>query len=652
MKKPIRTALAATAAALVLALPPVPARADSAAAPAAGPVTDPAGASELGPVVDRAVSALLAADRIPGAAVVVVEGGRTVFCKGYGMADVTGGRPVDCATPFLTGSLAKVFTAEAVLQLVGEGRIDLHADVNRYLTAFTIEDTYPGRPVTVQNLLTYTAGFDEDIVGLAEKDPAGLPSLAASLKARQPPRVRPPGTRIAYDNYGMALAGHLVEEVSGRPFAQYVAEHVFAAHDMTGSSAALPHPAPIGERLARGYRPDGAGQVEQKGQYAPWTPSGTGPAVTPDDMGRYLAAQLRGGPVARAMQQTHITAHEGMPGMGYVLEHRPRGGRPVLWKDGDVPGFHSAMALMPEQGFGVYVVVNGDGLAAVGPWDARRTANLIIDTRFPAPQTTAPQAPAPGAPAPGAPVPGTAAADASRYTGSYRSARTSRTSLMKLSTLFSVPTVKANADATLTTTGLSPDPQRHTQHWTPIAPGLFQEHQGQARIAFTGDGVLVSSELPSEVYEKLSWYDSPTLDLPLFATGSAALLLAALGLPLAAAARRIRKRRPSPRPARLALLTAWTSCALTTALLTGLALLTADPNVLMAAVPLNAPELAALPVLATAALAFAAPMAPACVAAWRRGWWTRTGRITYTLLTLGAAAFFTVAVDYHLVLLP
>ncbi|TDB74827.1 serine hydrolase [Micromonospora sp. KC721] len=590
---------------------------------------------DLDAVVDRTVSALMAQHRIPGAAVVVVEDGRTVLSRGYGVADVRTRRPVDPATPFLTGSLAKVFTTEAVLQLVAQGRLDLNADVNHYLTAFKIKDTYPGRPVTLHHLLTYTAGFDDDIIGLAGEDPANVDSLAESVKTRQPARVRPPGTRIAYDNYALALAGHLVEVASGEPYAQYVAEHVFAAHGMTGSSAALPHPAAIEARLAHGYRPDGDGYVEGKGQYAPWTPSGTGPAVTPDDMGHYMIDQLGDDPIATTMRQRHFTQDPRMPGMGYVLEERPRDGRALLYKDGDVPGFHNVMALMPAERFGVFVVFNGDGTDTAAPWDAQKITNLIVDTRFPAAKATPVAAPASG--------------DVSRHTGVYRSARTSHTSLMKVSTLLAAPTVTAGPDGTLTTTGLSPDPDRDTQHWIPIAPGLFQERDGQARISFTGDGTLVSSALPSEVYEKLPWYDTPTLHLPLFGAGALALILAALGLPLAGAVRRARKRR-SCLPARLATLTAWTSAALAAGFLTGFALLSADPNALMEAVSLGSPRLAILPVLATAALAFAVPMIPATAAAWRHGWWTLPGRTAYTLLTLSAVPFFTIALTYHLLL--
>ncbi|MCP2328285.1 CubicO group peptidase (beta-lactamase class C family) [Hamadaea flava] len=584
----------------------------------------PAPAADL----DASVAAMLAEDRIPGAAVVIVERGKPAVIETYGDADVTSHRPVDATTPFLTGSLAKVFTAEAVLRQAASGAVDLTADVNRYLTGFQIDDTYPGRPVTVQNLLTYTAGFDEDLVGLAG-DPDDLPSLADSVAARQPERVRPPGTRIAYDNYALALAGRIVETTSGQAYADYVAQHVFAAHGMTGSTAAVPHPAEVAQRLAVGYRPDGDGYAEQRGQYAPWTPSGTGPAVTPSDMAAYLAYQLSGDPIAEQMQRQHVTQDARMPGMGYVLEERPRNGQRVLFKDGDVPGYHNAMALLPDQGFGVYAVVNGDGVDGVGPWAVQRLVNQLIDQRFPgsaaATQSTA--------------------TDVSGLAGVYRSARTSHTSLMKAAALFAAPTVAANADGTLTTTGLSPDPDRATQTWLPIGPGLFQERDGQARLSFPGDGVLVSSALPSEVYEKLPWYDTPTVNLALFGVGALALVLAALGLPVALA---VRRRLAPSRWTRLATLCAWLSGVTTTAFLTGFVLVMSDPNTMGASLALNSWDVAVLPILARISAGFAAPMLPFAVAAWRSRWWGPVGRIAYTVLAVAAVGFFAVALRYHL----
>ncbi|GAA5766427.1 D-aminopeptidase [Streptosporangium roseum] len=646
MKTSVRKILAAVLAAGAVAGFQMPAGAE----PAPRPRIEPHDVEEL---VDRIVPAQLAGDRIPGAAVAVVADGRTVLAKGYGVADVTTGRPVDASrTGFFTGSMSKLLTTTAVLQLVERGRLDLRADVNRYLTAFKIKDTYPGQPVTVEHLLTYTAGFDDDIVGLATTDPRAVAPLGRSVADRQPRRVRPPGTRVAYNNYGLALAGHLVEIASGQPFAHYVDQRVLKPLGMDSTTVAVPHPAAIDAALARGHRPAGDGHTVEKALYGPWTPTGTGPATTAADMARFMLAQLRNDPrlgrnVARLMQRQHHTQDTRMPGMGYTFEQRPRNGRWLVYKDGDVPGFHNVMALLPDEGVGIYVVYNGDGVDTVAPWDGNALVNQIVDRYLPdtgrrTHGTAGGEVSRPDR------ARDAAAGEVSAFAGTYRSARTSQTSLLKVAALSAAPTVSANADGTLTTTGLSPDPARRTQHWIRIQAGLFAERDGQDRIAFDGKGVLSTSANPAETLEKLAWYDSPAPHLGLLGAGALALVLAFLGFPLLAAVR-ILGRRPRHTPgARAARSLAWITGALVTAFLTGFAVVMADP----ATVLLDSPWPAALQVTAAVALVSAILVSAAAVAAWWKGWWGWAGRLSYTLVALGGAGFFTVAVSYNLVALP
>ncbi|WP_346151822.1 serine hydrolase domain-containing protein [Nonomuraea recticatena] len=619
-----------------------------AAAEPTPPQADLPGLAEL---VDRVVPEQLARDRIPGAAVVVVSGGRTVLAKGYGVADVATGRPIDPGrTGFFTGSLAKLFTATAAMQLVEDGSLDLRADVNRYLTSFTIEDSYPGRPVTLEHLLTYTAGFDEDIVGLAEADPEDVGPLSRSLAQRQPPRVRPPGTRVAYDNYGMALAGHLVEAASGQPFAQYVEQHILKPLGMNATSMAVPHSAALAADLAGAYRPSGDGYATVKGQYAPWAPTGAGPVSTPADMGRFMLAQLRDDPrlgrnLAGRLQEQHYAQDSRIPGMGYAFELGSRNGHRLIYKDGDVPGHHNVLALLPEENLGVYVVYNGDGVGTVAGWNGQSLVNRIVDRYLPAKTATA-----------GAARATAGVGDVTRYAGTYRSTRTSRTSLMKAGSLFAAPTVQANADGTLTTTGLSPDPARTTQHWTRTGPGLFQERDGQARIAFDGEGTLSSSMNPSEALEKLAWYDAPTPHTILFGLSALVFALAFLLLPITASVRLLRRSRAGaprqPAGARAARLLAWITAALVTTFAAGFAMIMSDPNVAAELTALNALPLAALPVIATVGLLCAVLVTVAAVPAWAKGWWGLPGRLCHTTLALAGVVFFKIAMTYNLLALP
>ncbi|HSK84909.1 MAG TPA: serine hydrolase domain-containing protein, partial [Rubrobacter sp.] len=121
---------------------------------------------ELETFLDGVMSTQLETHHIPGATVAVVKDGEPFFAKGYGFADVERREPVVAdETLFRIGSVAKLFTVTAVMQLAEEGQLDLDADVNTYLEDFQIPDTY-SEPVSLEHLLTHTAGFEERIVGL------------------------------------------------------------------------------------------------------------------------------------------------------------------------------------------------------------------------------------------------------------------------------------------------------------------------------------------------------------------------------------------------------------------------------------------------------------------------------------------------------
>jgi CubicO group peptidase (beta-lactamase class C family) len=203
----------------------------------------------------------------------------------------------------------------------------------------TIAGSFPGNPVTVRDLLTHTAGFEDDVLGASWENPAKAEPLAR-IAQRQPERLRPPGTLLAYDNYAYTLAGYLVETVSEQPFDRYVESTILAPLGMRSTTFAPRHPAAIDARLAVGYRPDGHTPYKR---YYGAAPSGVGPVTTAADMGRYMLAQLRADPslghgVARTMQARQYSQDPRLPGVGYGMEEWPRDGHRRLVKGGDVSG--------------------------------------------------------------------------------------------------------------------------------------------------------------------------------------------------------------------------------------------------------------------------------------------------------------------------
>lgn len=187
--------------------------------PAQGP-SDPA---ELESFLDGLFLQQMQDYHIVGAAVAVVKDGRMLFSKGYGYADLDNNIPVDPqATLFKLGSLTKLFTWTAVMQLAEQGRLDLDADVNHYLD-FRIPGTY-AQPITLKHLMTHTAGFEDLHTGMVTLDPKELAPPREWLVTHLPRRVRPPGEAAAYSNYGAALAGYIVMRSSGQSYSQYVLE--------------------------------------------------------------------------------------------------------------------------------------------------------------------------------------------------------------------------------------------------------------------------------------------------------------------------------------------------------------------------------------------------------------------------------------------
>jgi CubicO group peptidase (beta-lactamase class C family) len=301
---------------------------------------------ELGAFLDRVISAQLREDHIAGATISVVKDGRLFFAKGYGSADLQTGTPVSAQTTlFRIGSVSKLFTAAAVLQLVEQGKLNLHADVNTYLKTFHIPATYP-EPITLAHLLTHTAGFEDRETGLYPLTTNDLESLGQWLAKHVPTRVRPPGKLTAYSNYGYALVGYIVEQVSGMPFEQYVEQHLFQPLGMRSSTFRQPLPASLAADLSQGY-------TYSNGMYHPGpfdvvqgVPEGA-MSSTATDMANFMMALLQNGRfgterilqavTAQAMQMQQFTNDPRVPGMTYGFPEQNLNSQRLLVHTGAIP---------------------------------------------------------------------------------------------------------------------------------------------------------------------------------------------------------------------------------------------------------------------------------------------------------------------------
>jgi CubicO group peptidase (beta-lactamase class C family) len=182
----------------------------------------------------------------------MVSGGRILLLKGYGHADVAERIPIDPRkSVFLRGSLSKLFTWTAVMQLVEQGRLDLDADVNTYLD-FRIPATSPNA-ITPHHLMAHSSGSEDVKFEQMAATPAGLTPLGACLERHVPLRVHPPGKCSAYGNYGVALAGHIVERVSGMSYDDYIDKHILGPLGMAHTTSRQPVPAALVPELSQCY---------------------------------------------------------------------------------------------------------------------------------------------------------------------------------------------------------------------------------------------------------------------------------------------------------------------------------------------------------------------------------------------------------------
>ena len=368
--------LAAFAALPLAAQGPVPAPAvkkTEAAVPAAKTQAAPAplDPKDLEAWMDGYLPYALERGRIPGAVVVVVRGGEVVLQKGYGYSDVAKRAPVlPETTLFRPGSVSKLFTWTAVMQQVEAGKIDLDKDVNAYLD-FKIPP-YDGKPITMRNIMTHTAGFEESIRHLISSDPKAVMTLKKQMPLALPERVFAPGTTPAYSNYATALAGYIVERVSGEDFDTYIENHIFKPLGMAHSSFRQPLPARLAPHMSKGY-PDITQKPEPFEMVIP-APAGS-LSSSGADMAKFMIAHLNDGAGLMKPETAKLMHEFKAPGVGPLnsmalgfYEQWVNGQRAIA-HGGDTVWFHSYLWLFPDADTGVFISMTSpgkDGAAGAG----------------------------------------------------------------------------------------------------------------------------------------------------------------------------------------------------------------------------------------------------------------------------------------------
>ena len=436
---------------------------------------------DLEAYLDGMIPVALERASIAGAVVAVVKDGHVLLEKGYGYSDVAARRPVDPATTmFRPGSISKLFTWTAVMQLQEQGRLDLDKDVNTYLD-FHIPEAF-GKPITLRNVMTHTTGFEETIKNLMADDPRMQRTLEHSLRDWIPERMYPPGEVPSYSNYGAALAGYIVQRVSGEPFEQYVARHIFRPLDMNHSTFVQPLPKQFEADMSKGY-------VTASGQPKPFelismVPAG-GLSAAADDLTRFMMAHLNNGSygsaqilrpeTAKLMHKTALQIVPGVPGMALGFYHEDRNGHDIIGHGGDTQWFHSDMHLILDENVGLFISVNSAGHESLVTSVRRDFFDGIMDRYFPA------------AAAANAPAIPSAKADAEKIAGLYYLSRRSDSNFGVVASLAQQLPIKANADGTISAPALV-DKNGIAKKFREIAPNRWHEVNGTNVFVVVKDG--------------------------------------------------------------------------------------------------------------------------------------------------------------------
>jgi len=500
-------------------------------APTAKPGAHELTATDLESFLDGVMPLQLAREDIAGAVISVVKDGKLLFAKGYGYSDVEKKTPVSPdSTLFRPGSVSKLFTWTAVMQLVEQGKLDLDRDVNDYID-FKIPSTYP-KPITLRNVMTHTPGFDEMVEELFVGDAKQLTPLSDYMKQHLPVRIYAPGTVPAYSNYGATLAGYIVQRVSGEPFDDYVENHIFKPLGMTHTTFRQPLADQLKSMMSKGY--ELGSQPAKDFEWVEAAPAGSSSA-TAIDMTHFMIAHLQNGAyegtqilrpeTAELMHSRQFELRPDINGMALGFYEETRNGHRIIGHGGDTQYFHSDLHLLVDNGIGFFISYNSAGKGEISGREA--VWHKFLDRYFPYDP-------------PAASSPGTEARDVREVAGRYIPSRRSEKTILKVLAAFGQLHVSVNPDGTIGASEIK-ELNGQPKKFREIGPLMFRDINGQDHLAVKRDDAghfILAGDFPPIVFIKAPWDENGLLSTILIVGSLTVFVLTLLLWPVAALIRR------------------------------------------------------------------------------------------------------------------
>jgi CubicO group peptidase (beta-lactamase class C family) len=501
----------------------------------------PLEASDLQAFFDGIVPLQLERSDIAGASVLVMKDGSVLLQKGYGYSDWKKKTPVDPVTTiFRLASISKLFTWVSIMQLEEQGKVDLDTDVNRYLD-FQIRPAF-GQPVTLRNLMTHTGGFEEETRDIIITDPKWKVSLRDFLIDNQPMRLFPPGKIPGYSNYGVGLASYVVQRVSGEPFEQYVADHIFVPLGMTHSTFYQPPPKPFPATPSEGYRGD---TEKPPVGFEIFNPAGAGGlSSTAADMGRFGQALLNGGELngkrilkSETLAQMWTPQFQANPQlspqcMGFYQTWRNN----LRWigHEGDLIAFHSLFFVEPKEKLLLFVSYNSAG---GGDKPRPEIINMFSDRYYPTDRKQT--------------FVSLSRNELTAIEGTYQTTRRSNSTKIAASYLFEQRSANVDKDGVLHVEDVK-NLRGHPIKWKPIAKDLWEEIDGQERLFAirddSGKVIRLAYDFAGVQAQRVAWYENGKFVLTATGASLGVLALVVIATILRMGRRIFLRKRPRPAP--------------------------------------------------------------------------------------------------------
>lgn len=313
--------------------------------------------------------------RIPGLSIAIVHDQEIIYARGFGWADRKRNLRATPHTVYRMGSISKVFTATAIMQLAEKNLINIDDPIRAYIPFFLIRSPLgPHKPITLRQLLTHYGGLPHRIVSpLKKRAPYRYQSLEDMVRAlKHMSLINIPGTTYAYSNAGFTVLGHIVERVSGQGYVQYMNQHILWPLQMnTASFAPLRIPERIKKRMAQGHR-----NGKPFDQPPIWGTAAGGLVATVLDMSNFIKMLINNGSFAgqqilesETLQEMWTPQNKAvrqitkgpLQGLGWILTKRGLPVEKVVWHTGKTQGFTNDLIILPEQKLGVIVSTNARG---------------------------------------------------------------------------------------------------------------------------------------------------------------------------------------------------------------------------------------------------------------------------------------------------